>query len=60
MRILRPIIEAAADLLPNCGADLTHRRGLEQSPSVTIFRGRPYLFMIHVRSFSAVALSGLP
>src|SRR5271165_142327 len=31
--------------------------GYEQSPSVTIFRGRPYLFMIRLRSFSAAVLS---
>jgi hypothetical protein len=31
--------------------------GEEQSPSVTIFRGRPYFFMNCVRSFPAAALS---
>ena len=32
MRILRPIIEAATDLLPICGADLIHRRRIRAKP----------------------------
>jgi hypothetical protein len=32
MRILRPNIEATTDLLPICGADLVHRRGVRAKP----------------------------
>ena len=32
MRILRPIVEAATDLLPICGTDLFHRRRIRAKP----------------------------
>jgi hypothetical protein len=39
MRILRPIVEAAADLLPICGADLIHRRRI-RAKAVRFDNGR--------------------
>ena len=32
MRILRPIVETATNLVPICGADLFHRRGIRAKP----------------------------
>jgi hypothetical protein len=57
MRILRPVVEAATDLVAVGIADLFVAAQYEQNPSVTIFPGRPYLFMIRLRNFSAAALS---
>jgi hypothetical protein len=58
MRILRPIVEARADLVSIGGADLIHYRGISpKSVCNDPARRQPYFFMIRLRSFSAAALS---
>jgi hypothetical protein len=32
VRILRPIVETATNLVPICGSDLFHRRGIRAKP----------------------------
>jgi hypothetical protein len=49
MRILRAVVEPTTDLPAIGVADLFHRRGKDQSPSVTTLRGRPYFFMMRLR-----------
>jgi hypothetical protein len=57
--ILRPIVEAATDLVPIGGTDLFHRRGIRAKFVGDDLLLRPHFFMIRLRSFSAAALSRL-
>ena len=59
MRILRPIVEAATDLVSIGSADLFHRRGIRAKAVGDDLPRGPYFFMIRFRSFSAAALSRL-